>query len=234
MKAPDETSEGTGKSRLFKSKKELIMLAISSTVFAFVIYKMYLSKGSKGPAVAELTTAAAVAPAPARQAADPKASPGPPAEPPAGPPAATPDLLALIELAELDDPGKVEAPPRPARDPFAMSKLMHNAIYEKDKGRDPKAPTASKIVTLTAKNLKETLAGIPGAEDAAKSGLKLGAIMITGSWQGATINGKVRRRGDTILGFKLVKVLQDSVILELGQHRVRLLVRPRSSWIRDK
>lgn len=226
MKAPDETSEGTGKSRLFKSKKELIMLAISSTVFAFVIYKMYLSKGSKGPAVPELDTVGAVAPAPAREAAEPEVSPGPPA--------ARPDLLALIELAELDDPGQVEAPPRPARDPFAMSKLMRDAIYEKDKGRNPKAPTASKIVTLTAKNLKQTLAGIPGAEDAAKSGLKLRAVMITGSWQGATINGKVRRRGETILGFKLVKILEGSVILERGQHRVRLLMRPRNSWIRDR
>jgi len=200
------------KTQLFKSRKELVALAISATIFSFVIYKMYLSKGKEGPVVAELADGAAQV-----------AQKTPPA---VAALAAAPRLLALIDPAELDrERGTRKAPPKLSRNPFAMSKRMRDGIYKlHPNGANPTGK--SKPVTLTAGNLAETLARIPGAEKAARKGLKLDAVLTSGGWKGAVVNGKVIQVGHVILGFTLTEVAEDGIILQRGEHRVRLLMRP--------
>jgi len=207
-----EAAQEPKKTQLFKSRKELVALAIAATIFAFVIYKMYLSKGGQeAPVVAELADGAAVV---AQETPTPAAA------------AAAPRLLALIDPAELDrERGTRTAPPKLSRNPFAMSKRMRDGIYKPHpNGANPTGK--SKPVTLTADNLAETLARIPGAEKAARKGLKLDAVLTSGGWKGAVVNGKVIQVGHVILGFTLTEVAEDGIILQRGEHRVRLLMRP--------
>ena len=82
--------------------------------------------------------------------------------------------------------------------------------------------------------MRKLLADIPGAEKALKKGFKVGAVMISDSWTGATINGRVVPVGRTVLGFKLAQVFEDSVVLERGKHRIRLMIRARSSFDEDE
>jgi len=227
---PHKTDEGQGKPKLFKSKKELVMLGISAVVFVFVIYRMYLSKGSKGdPPVAELNPAAVTATPPAT----PAPAPTPAAAPAAAATAAAAatqaqanvaELLALAEMVEPEGPHRAEPPPKPTRDPFTMTRSMHDDIYvDERKAADDKAEL--KLITLAPDEVARGLAAVPGAERAAKEGLKLGAILLVGSWRGANINGRVVRCGDTVLGLTLLEVHSDHVLLKSGRHRIKLLMR---------
>jgi hypothetical protein len=207
----------TNKPKLFKSKKELVVLAVSATVFAFVIYKMYLSKRVKGPEVAELNdevvaAVPATGPAPS-PAPDTPAAPGHPVDPE--------ELLARIEADTL------AAKPPPAalgRDPFGMTAAMRDHVFGRVVKAPPVRPTKT-IITLTGKESRQALAAIPGAEEAAKAGLTLNAVMQAGGARFAVVNGNVVRVGGTVLGFTLTEIGEDSVLLRLGTHRVRVLLR---------
>jgi len=208
-----ETAQHPQKMQLFKSRKELVALVVAATVFAFVIYKTYLSKsGPTAPAVAELGEGVAEA--------------APDTPPPATAAAAALQLPVLIDPAELDrERAASKPPPKLSRDPFAMSQRMRDGIY-KQRPDGAYQTGKSKPITLTPGNQAETLAGIPGAEKAARHGLRLDAVLTTGAWKGAVVNGKVVQLGQVILGFTLTEVTADGIILQRGDHRLRLLVRP--------
>jgi len=204
-----DTAESARKMPAFKSKKELIALAVSSVIFAFVIYKMYFGKAGPEIQVAELAEPAqAVAAAPAGPAA-----------------AAAPHKVMLALDLEAEPVPQPQHPAKLARDPFQMSRGMRGIIYDIKASAGPKESPA-KLIILTPDNARAVLAKIPGAERAAAQGLKLDAVMITRGWRGASINGEIMPVGDTIFGLTLAEVLEDRVILRRGKHRVALLVRP--------
>ncbi|MFW6157974.1 MAG: hypothetical protein ACOC8E_01290 [Planctomycetota bacterium] len=205
---------------LFKSKKELVMLAVSATVFAVVIYTMYLSKGSEERlGAAEPHEDVAAAPVPADDAA------GAPGDPPDARPGR--DLLDRVDFENLETEPELLPPPWPDRDPFVPAgPLKKHLARSRTPGDDPETEPAAEPVVVTPDNLKETLARIPGAEKAAGAGFRLGAVMRTGGWHGATINGRVLQVGDRVLGFTLDTVRADGVILRRGRHRIKLPMRP--------
>ena len=211
--------------KTFKSKKELVALVVSAVVFGIVIYKMYLSKGKPEPEAARPAPAAPAAASPA-----PQPAPGPTAQTPAdtGPAAATPtaaQAIAWLDLLDAEIADADQAPARLPRDPFTMSAEMREEL---DRGKGEKAPQVDKsprLVTVTAKTAKEVLRGIPGAHQAAEAGLQLDAVMTSGSWKGAVVNGKVVQLGAVVLGLTLIEVHDDSVVLEVENHRIRLRMR---------
>jgi len=210
VNTPAETAQAPAKMPVFKSKKELVALVGAAVVFAFVIYKMYLSKGDE-PSVMAGPIEAHVASAPLPQDAQPLS------------PAAL-DMMAQIRTGEAEISAKDESPAALARNPFAMTMTMHARIY----GAETQAhenTTSSEPVLLTADNCNAVLSQIPGAEEAAAKGLTLEAVMRAGTWRGASINGQIMQIGDAILGFQLVEVLEDRVILQFDRHRVALPVR---------
>lgn len=197
-----ETAGAARKRPVFKSKKELIALAVASVIFAVVIYKTYF-----GNAGAEIQVAELAEPAQAAAAAPHKL------------------LLALDLDLDAEPAPEPERPAKLSRDPFQMSRAMRGIIYDIQASAGPKESPA-KLIILTPENARAVLAKIPGVERAAAEGLKLDAVMITGGWRGASINGEIMPVGDTILGLTLAEVLEDRVILRRGKHRVALLVRP--------
>jgi len=227
---PDKNEEQGMK--LFKSKKELVVLVVSALLFAGIIYKMYLSKGSKGPAVAEpsdyaVAQPASAAPAPAAPAA---AAPQPLSGAPE--PVSTGSPSAILDLADLDEElAEHTKTLELTRDPFSMSKEMHDEIFAKKeiKGKEPQKVDGSEPIVLTAENAQKVLSSVPGGQKAASIGFKLGAVMRSGSWRGAVINGRVVRVGKSVLGFELVRVAEDGVILKKEALQVKVLIRPHGS-----
>jgi len=203
-----DTAGSARKMPAFKSKKELIALAVSSVIFAFVIYKTYFGKAGPEIQVAELAEPAQTAAAPAAQAA-----------------AAAPHRVMLALDLDAEPNPEPQRAAKLSRDPFQMSRGMRGIIYDIKASAGPKESPA-KLIILTRDNARAVLAKIPGAEQAAAQGLKLDAVMVTSNWRGASINGEIIPAGDTILGLTLAEVLEDRVILRRGKHRVALLVRP--------
>ena len=219
MNEAAETTQAPAKMPAFKSKKELVALVGAAVVFAFVIYKMYLSKGDE-PSVMAGPAEAPVASAASPQNAQPLS------------PAAL-DMMAQLRTGEAEVSAGTESPATLKRNPFAMTITMHARIYGAQ--TQPQENTASsEPVLLTAENFSAVLSQIPGAEEAAAKGLTLEAVMSAGTWRGASINGQIMQLGDTILGFKLVEVLEDRVVLQCEQHRVALPVRSSGSPTPDK
>lgn len=208
MSDATDTAGSARKMPAFKSKKEFIALAVSSVIFAVVIYKMYFGKAGPEIQVAELAEPAQTVAAPA------------------GPAAAAPPhkIMLALNLGAEPDP-EPQRPAKLASDPFQMSRRMRGIIYGIKASAGPKESPA-KLIILTLDNARAVLAKIPGAEQAAAEGLKLDGVMITSGWRGASINGEIMPVGDTILGLTLAEVLEDRVILRRGKHRVALLVRP--------
>ncbi|MFH1731696.1 MAG: hypothetical protein ABIF82_08605 [Planctomycetota bacterium] len=203
-----DTAGSARKMPAFKSKKELIALAVSAVIFAFVIYKTYFGKAGPDIQVAELAEPAQTAAAPAGQGAT-----------------APPHKLLLALDLDAEPAPEPERPAKLSRDPFQMSGGMRGTIYDIKTSAGPKESPA-KLIILTPQSARAVLAKIPGAEQAAAKGLKLDAVMITRGWRGASINGEIVPVGDAILGLTLAEVLEDRVILRRGKHRVALLVRP--------
>ncbi|MFO7898040.1 MAG: hypothetical protein R6V58_03145 [Planctomycetota bacterium] len=204
---------------LFKSKKELVMLGVSATIFAVVIYTMYLSKGPEDRlGAAELDEDVAAAPVPGD-------APTAPSDPADAQPAQ--DLLDQVDFENLATEPDLPPPPWPDRDPFVPAGPLKKHLARSNAQHDESEPgPAAEPVVVRPDNLKETLARIPGGEKAAEAGFRLGAVMRTGDWHGATINGRVLQVGDRVLGFTLDAVLADGVILRRGRHRIKLPMRP--------
>jgi hypothetical protein len=221
--AKPANTDADGGMKAFKSKKELVMLAGASIVFAFVIWQMYFSGDDRveGPVEPE--------PVPARRPVAAPPSGGTAAPTPAAPAAApegtfTPEQV--IEMVRADEAAetRADAPKELARDPFALSKEMREAVLAaKPTTQDPTVDPAV-VVTLTVDNTSRVLAGIPGAEEAAKKGLKLQGCMLSGSLRAAVINGRTVMQGRKILGFFLESVGPEDAILRLGARRVRLVI----------
>jgi len=204
----NDTTAAPAKMAVCKSKKELVILSVVAVVFAVVIYSMYFKGGDDE---AEMTGPVAVDVDAPRTIEVVEA----PAE------------VVITHLPITEAPAALktaEAVPL-ARDPFAMSGFIRERVYgvteveAADEG--PARP-----VTLTEKNQRSVLSQIPGAEQAAAKGFHIEAILLTGDWSGAMINGRVVRVGESLLGFTLTDVSDEDVILEREGHRVRLLVHP--------
>jgi hypothetical protein len=198
-----------GKMKAFKSKKELVFLAVASVVFVGVILKMYVLKGGDMAGPAEEPPAAVGAPE----------SPAWPAPSPGSDNGTTPALSDLENLAIV----RPEAPARLARNPFVMSTPMREQIFQVAKPPEDAAPkTTTEIVTLTPANMKETLAAIPGSERALQYGLKLSGVMLSGDIRAAVINQRVVMQGQHYLGFQVIEVQAESAVLQRGDYRVRI------------
>lgn len=210
MKAADTSAPTEQKTKLFKSKKELVVLAVSAAVFAAVVLKTYVLKKPDRFAAAEPPAEASSVQTDSQNFARSSAPP--------------PDVGSLLNSAT----GTAEddaAPAELARDPFVMTNAFQDALREPAPAAKAE-PTTSAIITLTPQNLASVMATIPGAEKAAAKGLLLEAVMLSGDWRGAVINGRVFRVGESVLGFELTEVESDAAVLRRDQHRVRILLRP--------
>ncbi len=212
MTGANQTTLHITRAKLFKSRKELVVLAVAAAVFAIVIYKVYLAKDQQPAATTKLPVVAA----------DTPVSTDTPTT------VSVRRLIAKLQVNDISNRRETEAPPKPTSDPFTMSQTMHHQLYRTtEPSVDRERP--SEPVTLPAQNYRAVLARIPGAEEAAGKGLRLVAVMVTSGWKGAAVNGEVIQLGESVLGFKLVKVLDQAVILERGKHRIRLVVRSANS-----
>jgi hypothetical protein len=205
-----QSDANDGKMKTFKSKKELVFLAVAAVVFIGVILKMYVFKGNDMAGPAEEPVPQDVAAAP-------------PLPTPMPSPATGGGTVALSDVEQLSISLRPKAPVKLPRNPFAMSAPMRDKIF-KIKKAGPKETTkvSGEPITLTPENMKQTLSNIPGAEKALKYGLKLSGVMLSGSVRAAVINKRVVMKGRHILGFELVLVKPRSVVLKRGDHRVRL------------
>ena len=215
MSDPSSTTESKQKMPLLKSKKELVALVVSAVIFAIVIYMMYFGKSEAAP------------PAGAGEVVDTALPVATPAQAAQAAPAAAPLSLQAILASLNSEPGadRTAAPAKLTRSPFDMSLELRRLIYNIKSDPVPNKASSAPVV-LTRQNARSVLAQIPGAERAAAEGLTLDAVMTTSTWKGASINGEIIPLGDTVLGFKLTEILEDRATLQLGEHRISLLVRP--------
>ena len=129
MTPPETARHQARPPKLFKSRKELIMLSLASVVFVIVIYKTYLSKGSSPAETAEINPAVLDASGTADRPA--------------------PSVHeALARLNTDDTPAPEQPQPLPlSRDPFSMSPVLRDGIYRVNPAQDQ---TSSEPVVITA------------------------------------------------------------------------------------
>lgn len=189
------TEKNDGQPQSHKSRKEVVILAISALVFAIVIYRVYLTGGSEEPPVVNETQANEET------------------------------QISVQDVFKRAAQLEVEyVPPKAApveRDPFRMTDAMRDNIYAKSVAAEDTPPPP---VILTKDGMRDALAKIPGGEQAAEVGFRLDAVLVSPDWRCAVINEKLIPLGGTLLGFTLVQIDEDRVTLELNKHKVTLLV----------